>query len=304
MHRSVLPLALLALAACTTARPALGPTPSGAFAVVDARSGRSLSPAAWVARARAARAVFFGEFHDDAGAHQAQLALLRGLADAGTPVILSLEMFERDVARTLSAYLAGTITDSVFRATARPWPNYATDYRPAVEFAKARGWPVVAANVPRRLASAVSRAGLAILDTLNATDRAYAARDVQCPSTDRYHDRFVAVMREGMGGGHGGGDATAMLERFYQAQCIKDETMAESIAQALANAPADAVLVHLNGAFHSDYGLGTADRVRRRVPGVRIVVISAAPTVPGATALADSVRARGAIIVATFTKQP
>jgi hypothetical protein len=32
--------------------------------------------------------------------------------------------------------------------------------------------------------------------------------------------------------------------------------------------------VHYNGAFHSDFGLGTAERARRRLPGKRIVVIS------------------------------
>jgi hypothetical protein len=36
-------------------------------------------------------------------------------------------------------------------------------------------------------------------------------------------------------------------------------------------------LVHYNGAFHSDFGLGTAERARRRLPGKRIVIISMLP---------------------------
>jgi uncharacterized iron-regulated protein len=303
MRSSLLLLtAAVAITACAAPRAVIAPSPAGPFTIVDARTQRARSVTELARDAATARAVFFGEFHDDAGAHRAQQALLEALAAANAPVILSLEMFERDVQSTLNAYLAGTLSDSVFRATSRPWPNYMTDYRPAVELAKTRRWPVVASNIPRRLASAVSRGGLAVLDTLAGTDRSYVATDRQCPTTDQYHARFVAVMGEGAAG-HGGGDASAMIERFYQAQCIKDETMAESIVRALAAAPANAVLVHLNGAFHSDFGLGTADRVRRRLPDAQLRVISATPMPAGTTVLPDSVRARGDYIVVTFTKQ-
>jgi uncharacterized iron-regulated protein len=56
--------------------------------------------------------------------------------------------------------------------------------------------------------------------------------------------------------------------------------MAESIAAVHAAAPAATprpVIVHFNGAFHSDYTQGTAARVKRRLPRARIVVISIQP---------------------------
>ena len=71
-----------------------------------------------------------------------------------------------------------------------------------------------------------------------------------------------------------------MTERFYFAQCLKDETMAESIAQAHAVGSTGGkrpLVVHVNGAFHSDFGLGTAARTRRRLPGKRIVVLAMLP---------------------------
>ena len=37
------------------------------------------------------------------------------------------------------------------------------------------------------------------------------------------------------------------------------------------------LVVHVNGAFHSDFGLGTAERVRRRLNGRRVVVVSMLP---------------------------
>jgi hypothetical protein len=36
-------------------------------------------------------------------------------------------------------------------------------------------------------------------------------------------------------------------------------------------------VVHVNGAFHSDLGEGTAARVMRRLPGKRVAVISILP---------------------------
>ena len=57
-----------------------------------------------------------------------------------------------------------------------------------------------------------------------------------------------------------------MLYSIYQAQCIKDDTMAESIARLRAADPARLVL-HATGSFHCDYRLGTVLRViARRSP--------------------------------------
>jgi uncharacterized iron-regulated protein len=302
-----LPLAASALLAACAPRPtSLAPVPGAGFALRDARSMAPLTPAQLADSASRVRVVLFGELHDDAGAHAAQQALLEALAARDVPVILSLEMFERDVQPALDAWLAGTLSDSAFRATSRPWPNYATDYRPALELAKRRRWPVLAANVPRTLASATGRAGLALLDTLAVGPRAYIARSLDCPTTDDYHARFVATMSGGGGtGGHGGpAMSPAMIERFYQAQCVKDETMAEAIADALGRAAPGTVVVHLNGAFHSDLRLGTASRVLRRVPQATMRTLTTVPLAGDARTIADSVRARADWLVLTPARTP
>jgi uncharacterized iron-regulated protein len=67
------------------------------------------------------------------------------------------------------------------------------------------------------------------------------------------------------------------MDRMYQAQCIKDETMGESIATAFAAAPPRVLVVHVNGAFHSDYRLGAAARTQRRLRGKRVAVVSFVP---------------------------
>src|SRR5262249_55092830 len=156
-------------------------------------------------------------------------------------------------------------------------PRYSTDYRPLIEFAKSHHVPVLATNVPRRIASDVSKTGLSVLDGLG-DERRLVARDVHCPASGPYYDRFLEAMN---GGGHPptAGDSTAAdthakSDRFYFAQCVKDETMAESIADGWQkNYGRRATVVHVNGSFHSDYAQGTAAATVNRMGGRRIAVV-------------------------------
>lgn len=246
--------------------------------------------------------VFLGEQHDDPGTHRLERAALEGIGRRRANVVLSLEMFERDAQAKLDDYLAGRTDEADFLKTSHPWPKYATDYRPLVELAKAKGWPVIAANVPRRLASLVGRKGLIGVDSLPAIDRAFIAAQLECPQ-DKYYKRFKATM--GDMSGHGQKitkeEAAAMVRRFYDAQCVKDETMGEAIANARAKYP-DAVIVHVNGAFHSDFSMGTVDRAERRMPSARSAVLSFVPVENLDTADGKKIRKQGDFIV--FTLKP
>ncbi|MFI5312363.1 MAG: ChaN family lipoprotein [Gemmatimonadales bacterium] len=249
--------------------------------VFDTRANRFTDFEAMLADVMYADVLFLGEQHDDASTHRLEAATLEGLARRRSNVVLALEMFERDVQRPLDDYLASRIPEADFLAASRPWPRYRTDYRPMVEFARAWHWPVVAADVPRRFASMVSRTGLAGLDTLASTERTLIARGIDCPHDD-YFDRFAKTMGD-MTSHTGGGrsqspeEQRATLDRVYQAQCIKDETMGESVAAVFDTAPPRALVVHVNGAFHSDYKLGTAARAQRRLRGKRVAVVSFVP---------------------------
>ena len=231
-----------------------------------------------------ANVVFVGEQHDDPNTHRLEAAILDGLRRRGVPLTLSLEMFERDAQSDLDSYLAGKISEEEFLKTSRPWPRYATDYRALVEMARAQGWPVIAANVPRRYASSVAKTGLTALDALPAAERAWVASDLRCPR-DGYFDRFAASMtnHQGTAGEKPSSsatppidDANIVTERYYFSQCVKDETMAEAIAAGFARYDRKLV-VHMNGAFHSDFGMGTAERVRRRLTDGRVAVVSVLP---------------------------
>jgi len=231
--------------------------------------------------------VLVGEQHDDPNTHRLESAVLQGLMRRQVPLTVSLEMFERDVQANVDAYLAGTMSEEDFLKASRPWPRYATDYRALVEMAKGHLWRVIAANVPRRLAADVSKAGKEGYEKAKTEDKPWMATDLQCPKDD-YFNRFVEQMsghpaaakdaaKDPAAEAKAAEEQRAMVERFYLSQCLKDETMAESIAAAFEKAGRPGTIVHYTGAFHSDFGLGTAQRVRRRLPGRRVAIVSMIP---------------------------
>ena len=217
--------------------------------------------------------VFFGEWHDDSAVHEAQRELLAALYACQPRLLLSFEMFERDTQSALDAYLAGQTSEEQFLAVSRPWPNYASDYRPLIEFAKAQNLACLAANVPRRLARAAAQTGKSFLDSLSIEDRDWVARQVSAPP-GRYRDNFLSTMQANAM--HGNTQNEDLYDRLYYAQCVKDDTMAESILRLGEQRPGDKI-VHFNGDFHSREFLGTVERVRSRAPQLRLAVLSPHP---------------------------
>jgi uncharacterized iron-regulated protein len=229
--------------------------------------------------------VFVGEQHNDPATHRLERAILEGLARRRGNIVVAMEMFERDVQQTLDDYLTGRVSEEDFLKSSRPWPGYLTDYRPLVEFAKAHGWRVIASNLPRPYASKVSKQGLTAVDSVPASERRLIAAQIQCPIDD-YFNRFSEVMNAHPTAGGPESETKpddakrALVERFYYAQCLKDETMAESIADQIkpqTDGQQNPMVVHFNGSFHSDYRFGVAARTSRRLPKSRIKVVTVVP---------------------------
>jgi uncharacterized iron-regulated protein len=206
--------------------------------------------------------VFAGEFHDDPQTHLAELALLDTLSNMWRQSLtLAMEMLERDSQTDIDAYLAGKTEEAAFRKFARLWPDYARDYRPLVEFARAGKIPVLGSNAPAPIVKRVGKEGFSsVLASLTDAEKRLVAETVNAPTGDAYDKRFTAAM----GGAHGEGKMDAgTIRRYYEAQCVRDDTMAETVVRALE---AGRKVLHINGAFHSDAGLGTAQRVLWRRP--------------------------------------
>ena len=210
--------------------------------------------------------VALGELHRTPGVHAMHHELLRELQKRRSDMVIAMEMFERDVQTVLLQYLGGIIDEPKFLAESRPWPSYARDYRPVVEFAKNHGLVVLAANAPRELATRVSKEGVE-----SVTGSPFVARETSAPE-DAYWEAFVEMMKE-----HAGTGGPGAMKRFYQAQCLKDDTMAESIVDHLKQrhaAGARPLVVLMCGRMHSDHGRGTVARIKSRMPELDVRVLS------------------------------
>lgn len=214
----------------------------------------------------AADVVAFGELHETPGVHRTHHALLEALHARRPNLVVAMEMFERDTQLPLLQYLNGLISEAQFRREARVWPHYDRDYRPVIEFCKRNKLHVIAANAPRKLASRAAREGLAAVD-----GGGLLARETTAPKDD-YWDEFQEMMA-----GHGGMLGPGGMERFYASQCLKDDTMAESITDYLAERAAGnrPLVVFICGRAHSDHGWGTVQRIRSRMPDLDVRVLSA-----------------------------
>ena len=203
--------------------------------------------------------VFVGELHGNDVGHTQQLLLLQELHRRHPNIVLALEMFERDVQEHVDRWLAGDLSDEEFATSARAWPNYATDYRPMLEYARTHKIHVVASNVPRRIAAEVAKG----IDPA-AIDSPHAAAETTAPM-----NAYWRAFRSMIGDSHGDID----LKAYYRAQCLKDDTMAESIARVLRGSP-DTLVLHINGTGHTTRRLGIVPRLERRVPDVKVAVVS------------------------------
>lgn len=215
------------------------------------------------------RVIFFGEEHGSKMSREAECSLLKGLAKRDSGIVLALEMFERDVQGILDAYLSGNISEKRFLEQSRPWPNYKKDYRPLIEFAKKKKIRVIAANIPRRAAAAVSRANK-ISPRVMGEDRIYLPQTVHLKSK-AYYRRFASSMEKM--------DPFAPMkgmevDGLYRAQVLKDAVMASSLEPYL-----DRRIFFCCGHFHSDHHLGIPYQLRKNHPKLYIAVIVTASTV-------------------------
>lgn len=239
--------------------------------------------------------IIFGEYHDNDVLHQLEYGLLQNVFARDNKLAVSLEMFERDVQGQLDSYLAGRLTEVEFLDKSRPWKNYRQAYRPLVEFAKAQALPVLAANIPRQAAAHYAQTGS--LAGVGAELAVYLPQLHSAPDGE-YRRRFMALM------GSGQMPVRAEdLDRYYKAQCLKDDTMAESIADFLRQRP-DYKLIHYQGDFHSRQRLGVVEKLQMLRPELKVAVITPVYTENPADLANLPPRYRNAGDIIIFLQQP
>ncbi len=231
-----------------------------AYIIYDG-DGKEIKYAKMLKDLNKAKVILFGEFHDNPISHWLQFELTVDLYNSKRDhLVLGAEMFEADNQLIIDEYFKDQISAKSFQNECRLWPNYNTDYKPLVEFAKAQKIPFIATNIPRRYASMVYKKGVESLYSIDSNAREYIA---PVPfEVDTTLSQYQSLMHSM--GGHGG-------MNFVYAQAIKDATMAHFIVK---NMDANSVFLHYNGAYHSDYKQGIAHYLKKSITSSNIRTIT------------------------------
>ncbi|MFB2833556.1 ChaN family lipoprotein [Floridanema evergladense] len=209
-----------------------------------------------------ANVIYLGETHTSEADHKAQLEIIQQIYGKKPKIAIAMEMFQRPYQGAIDRYLAGKITEQELLTQTEyqqrwgfPWEYYA----PILRFAKENRLPVLALNTPSEVTRKVARQGL---ESLTPEEKKYIPpiAEIRTDNTE-YRQMLLDVFNQHQKGGHG---SSASFERFFSAQVLWDETMAENIAEFVKANPNHTVIV-LAGQGHLVYGYGIPSRVARRL---------------------------------------
>lgn len=223
------------------------------------KNGKKVSYKKLLKTAEETQVVLFGEFHNNAISHWLELELTKDVAKNKT-VVLGAEMLEADNQKQVNQYLNGDINQKKLDSTARLWPNYKTDYKPLVDFAKENKLQFIATNIPRRFASLVSKNGFEVLDKLTDEEKTWVAP--QPIPYDASLPGYMEMLK--MMGEH-------TSPNMPKAQASKDATMAYFINKNLKD---ETTFIHFNGSYHSDNFEAISWYLKTYHPNIKIVTIS------------------------------
>ncbi len=213
------------------------------------------------------RVIFIGETHDQMEHHRAQLRLIQNLMDRGHKVVVAMEMFERGQQPILDRWTEGVLSEEEFLKEVKWETTWGMDfqlYRDILNEVKDRRLKLLALNIERDLIRKVAQNGV---EALSFSDRE------RLPSIDlkdqAYRSYLQSIYREHQEG------VAKDFEKFYQAQILWDEGMAETLSQFLQTPEGkDKTLLVLTGSGHVMFHFGIPNRFYRRIPvPYRIVML-------------------------------
>ncbi|HLD35771.1 MAG TPA: ChaN family lipoprotein [Planctomycetota bacterium] len=206
--------------------------------------------------------IYVGETHDNVMHHQIQEQVLRAVyAKNGQTrkIALGMEMFQRPYQSILDDYLAGKISEPEMLRQTEYYTRWSFDwsmYQPMVTFARTNGLKVVALNAPREITKKLTKTGLASL-----TDEERKLLPEKIDTKDKSHrdyvyERFKPHIKMGM-------FTEEAFDRFYESQCLWEDTMADSAAVYFKSAPNGQEVVVVGGG-HIIYRFGIPERAKWR----------------------------------------
>jgi uncharacterized iron-regulated protein len=258
---------LMALSGCAgTKKPApimaTVPGVSGHFRIgqiLDLKAGTVLSFDQLIDQISSKDLIFIGEAHDNPEHHLIQVQILQALVECCSPISIAMEFFERPQQSTLDRYQRGDLAESEFLEEV-DWGADYHFYRPLIRMAKQHGGEVLAINAPRKVVRKVARQGL---ESLDESERSKIAEEIDL--SNEAHRTYVREAYEQPAHGD------LKFDYFYEAQCVWEDTMAESLAEYLKEN--GRMLIVFTGNGHIKYKFGIPDRTIARIPVSMVTIM-------------------------------
>ncbi|MEN8148876.1 MAG: ChaN family lipoprotein [Planctomycetota bacterium] len=251
----ILSLALLAAACASTSGPPRRTLVPGETQILRVPDGAEVPGPEVVDAIRDMRVVYVGEMHNNDFHHDFQLEVVKSLFAQDHRLMIGMEMFQRPAQAALDEFVFGNIDEAELLRRSEYFSRWGWDYRYYREillFAKRNGIPLVALNAPTEVRRKVGKSGI---ESLTPGERTQIAEEIDTTIED--HRAFLKEIFDAHPMGN------RKFEHFYEAQCVWEDTMAESVALALEARP-DHRMVVLVGGGHVQRRYGIPVRAERR----------------------------------------
>ncbi len=237
--------------------------------IIDLKTGKAIDFPHLIDQLKTVDVIFVGEVHNNPEHHLIQVQLLQALAaGSASPPAVGMEFFDTTRQPALDRFMDGDLDETAFLEQVdwkKSWRFPYRLYRPILWTSKDKGTALLGINAPSPVVKKVARSGL---KSLTAEERQQVARHMDLD--DQAHREYLESIFEQHQTNKNLKHGMQNFEHFYQAQCVWDETMAETIADYMKAHGGRMVVFTGNGHIVNKFGI--PDRVLRRVD-VKIATI-------------------------------
>ena len=219
----------------------------------SARSGKPVTFSQMVKEMQESSIVYVGESHDNLQMHDIQFKIIQALYNQDKNIAIGIEMFPVTLQEVLNKWSLGLLSREEFIEEAEwyvTWNFNFKYYEKIFEFAKKKGVPLYALNIPRKIISKIRMRGW---EALTEEEKKLTSK----PSlTNQDHRTLIRTIFESADLPHQmrGAGLEKVFESLYRAQSAWDEVMAANALEAIKKD--NRKMIVLAGSGHLIYNLG------------------------------------------------
>ena len=217
--------------------------------IVSTKSGAPVSFKELMDDLSGVQVIYIGEKHTDPAHHNIQLNIIKDLFTKHPKLVVGMEAFAYPYQEQLDMWSAGKLDQKAFLEKTHWYANWKFDYGlygDILEFLKDKKIRLVGLNIPFHIPPKISVGGI---ENLSDDEKKYLPKQLNTSNPD--HRAYVEDIFKNH---HIRGREN--FEYFYMAQCVWEDTMAESITNNLKGN----IMVVLVGNGHIIRKFGIPDR--------------------------------------------